>query len=58
MHFLDPLIGESASMKQVEQLIKRISQNPDISVLICGETGTGKGMVARAIHYQNRKMSI
>ncbi len=45
------LIGESPQMQQVVQTIKKISQRRWVTVLIRGETGTGKELVARAIHY-------
>jgi two-component system nitrogen regulation response regulator GlnG len=45
----DGLIGESASMQEVFRTIGRLSRT-SISVLITGETGTGKEVVARALH--------
>lgn len=44
------LIGESVSMRHLYDLIQRISQGSS-SVLILGDTGTGKELVARAIHF-------
>ena len=46
---LDALIGESAPMLQVKDLIRRAAPVPG-TVLITGETGTGKELAARAIH--------
>jgi two-component system nitrogen regulation response regulator GlnG len=43
------LLGESAVMQEVFRTIGRLSRS-DISVLITGETGTGKEVVARALH--------
>lgn len=43
------LIGESEAMKQAVEII-RLSSNSDAPVLITGETGTGKNVVAKAIH--------
>ncbi len=43
------LIGDSPRMRSVYQLIGKVLHNP-VSVLLTGETGTGKELVARAIH--------
>jgi len=43
------LIGDSPGMRAVYQLIGRVLHSP-VSVLVTGETGTGKELVARAIH--------
>ncbi len=46
------LVGSSAPMQRVQKLIDRIAPT-DSAVLILGETGTGKEMVARRIHDQS-----
>ncbi len=46
------MIGEHPAMKAVKSLIARIAPT-DSTVLITGETGTGKELVARAIHEQS-----
>ena len=46
---LASLIGNSPTMRQVHHLVKRMSKSR-FPVLILGETGTGKEVVARAIH--------
>jgi len=46
---MDALIGDSAAMTQVKDLIHRAAPAPG-TVLITGETGTGKELAARAIH--------
>lgn len=45
----DGLIGESGAMQQVYDLVQRVG-GADAPVLVLGETGTGKGMIARAVH--------
>ena len=44
------IIGTSPVLRQVIGLMERVVQNREVSVLITGETGTGKEIVARAIH--------
>jgi two-component system, NtrC family, response regulator HydG len=43
------LVGTSAAFRQVLQLVERVAPS-DTTVLLCGETGTGKDMIARALH--------
>lgn len=51
---LSGIIGKSKAMQDVFRLIKDIAPL-DITVLITGETGTGKELVARAIHYNSAR---
>lgn len=54
-NYLDAIITNDNRMIDIKEMILKIS-NSSSSVLITGETGTGKEMVAKAIHYtSNRK---
>ncbi len=48
------LIGNSPAMREVQKAIGRLADS-DATVLITGETGTGKEVVARAIHRHGRR---
>jgi two-component system nitrogen regulation response regulator GlnG len=48
------LIGESPAMREVFRIIGRVAPT-DLTVLITGETGTGKELVARALHRHSRR---
>ena len=48
------IIGQSASIKAVFELIDRVVDT-NATVLITGETGTGKEVIARAIHYRSKR---
>ncbi|MDO8543987.1 MAG: sigma-54 dependent transcriptional regulator [Opitutaceae bacterium] len=50
------LIGQSLAMRQVFDRIQRIASS-DVDVLIVGETGTGKELVARAIHQRSQRQN-
>jgi two-component system, NtrC family, response regulator AtoC len=52
--FRESILGESPAIKTVYDLIdKALSTN--ITVIISGETGTGKELVAKAIHYNSKR---
>ncbi|MCM0081442.1 sigma-54 dependent transcriptional regulator [Geomonas sp. Red32] len=50
----DPYFGESPAMKEAAE-IARLAAGEDSPVLITGETGTGKGVLAAWIHRQSRR---
>jgi Nif-specific regulatory protein len=54
LHVESELIGESPAMKEIEQQIARVA-GTNATCLIRGESGSGKELVARAIHYSSAR---
>ena len=50
---LSAIIGEGPGIRAVKDMIREVSQSDLTTVLISGETGTGKELAARAIHYES-----
>ncbi|HUL58436.1 MAG TPA: sigma-54 dependent transcriptional regulator [Anaeromyxobacteraceae bacterium] len=50
---LEAIVGGSAMVEQVRSMIGRLAQSDTTTVLIEGESGSGKEVVARAIHFQS-----
>jgi DNA-binding NtrC family response regulator len=46
-------IGESNTIQDIMNFIRKVAQSPDTPILILGETGTGKELIASAIHYRS-----
>jgi len=51
------LVGQSAGMQRVRQLIAKVAPTHS-TVLVLGETGTGKELVARAVHDQSLRAGM
>ena len=47
------IVGESSPIREVRELIDKVVRSQATSVLITGESGSGKELVARAIHYRS-----
>ncbi len=54
-HYSDPLRGNSRCMDDIREQVARTAKS-DLDVLIRGETGTGKELVATAIHQASRRV--
>jgi transcriptional regulator with PAS, ATPase and Fis domain len=52
---LAALVGESPALRAVKELARRVAESDSTSVLLLGETGTGKDLLARAIHYESAR---
>ena len=50
----EQIVGKSPELKHVLQLVETVAPN-DSTVLLLGETGTGKELIARAIHDRSRR---
>jgi DNA-binding NtrC family response regulator len=46
-------IGESNAIQDVMELVDKAAQSPNTPILILGDTGTGKELIAKAIHYKS-----
>lgn len=46
-------IGESDVIQDVMQFVDKVAKSPDTPIMIMGETGTGKELLASAIHYKS-----
>jgi two-component system response regulator AtoC len=49
----DAIIGDSPAMKAIKALLARVATSPASTVLLTGETGTGKDLAAKTIHYNS-----
>jgi DNA-binding NtrC family response regulator len=51
----DAIIGASPAMVKAKALLARVAASPASTVLLTGETGTGKDLAAKAIHYTSER---
>jgi two-component system response regulator HydG len=52
-HGFDTILGRSTALRQSLDQAARVAVHRDVTVMIGGETGTGKELLARAIHYES-----
>ena len=51
---VEGIVGRSLAIKKLLDLVERVAQ-VDVNVLITGESGTGKSLVAKAIHFMSKR---
>ena len=51
----DRIIGDSHAIRQVRELAMRVAKSQAETILLLGESGTGKNLLAQAIHYQSAR---
>ncbi|MDA2937750.1 sigma-54 dependent transcriptional regulator [Acidobacteria bacterium AH-259-A15] len=52
---VDRIIGKSKVIQEVKALVCKVADSEANTILIQGESGTGKDLVAKALHYQSRR---
>lgn len=51
----DQIIGNSPAMREMLEIAQKVAESEVSSVLLQGQSGTGKDLVAKAIHYQSNR---
>jgi DNA-binding NtrC family response regulator len=52
---LRAIVGESEQMEALRQMVAKVAGSPASTVLLTGESGTGKDLVAKTIHYSSAR---
>ena len=52
---LSRIVGESPSMQEFKALLSRVASSPASTVLLTGESGTGKDLAAKVLHYSSTR---
>jgi two-component system, NtrC family, response regulator AtoC len=53
----DAIIGNSPALQKVKALLAKVAASPASTLLLTGETGTGKDLAAKAVHYNSERAS-
>ena len=51
----DQIVGESEAIKEMIKIARKVAESETSAVLLQGESGTGKDLIAKAIHYASRR---
>ena len=54
---MDRIVGESPTMKELKALLQKVASSPASTVLLTGESGTGKDLAAKTLHYNSDRGS-
>ncbi len=52
---LDSIIGVSTAIQQAKQLVRKVAISEANTILVQGESGTGKDLVAKALHFESNR---
>ncbi|MBI4823431.1 MAG: sigma-54-dependent Fis family transcriptional regulator [Nitrospirae bacterium] len=52
---IDSIVGKSEEIKRVFEMITKIAKSDATTILLQGESGTGKDLTAKVIHYQSKR---
>jgi transcriptional regulator with PAS, ATPase and Fis domain len=52
---LERMVGESPQLREFKGLVRRVAASPASTVLLTGESGTGKDLTAKIIHYSSAR---
>jgi DNA-binding NtrC family response regulator len=54
---LDRIVGDSVRIREFKAMLKRVAASPASTVLLTGESGTGKDLTAKVLHYSSTRAS-
>src|SRR5437867_1252838 len=54
---IDRIIGQSPAMTEIKELLRKVAASPASTVLLTGESGTGKDLAAKVLHYLSDRAS-